>query len=300
MIKAQNLTKSFDDIVALDNLDITIDRGSLYGLVGSNGSGKSTLLRLIAGVYRPDGGTVTVDGSPVFEDTAVKDRIFFLSDDLYFLHKATVDEMAAFYRGIYDRFDMEKYRKIKSVFPIDTTKRIANFSKGMKRQAAILLALSSCPDYLLLDEAFDGLDPVIRLLVKRLVMDEIADRQMTVIATSHNLRELEDMCDQVGLLHKGRVLFQRDLDELKLGFCKVQAVFDGPAPDWKTIGLSILQARQQGSIHSLLVRGNAQEILAVLQTQPGSVFCEAIPMTLEEVFIGEMEAVGYDYSNILF
>ncbi|HIY08541.1 MAG TPA: ABC transporter ATP-binding protein [Firmicutes bacterium] len=300
MIKAQNLTKSFEDIVALDNLDITIDRGSLYGLVGSNGSGKSTLLRLIAGVYRPDGGTVTVDGSPVFEDTAVKDRIFFLSDDLYFLHKATVDEMAAFYRGIYDRFDMEKYRKIKSVFPIDTTKRIANFSKGMKRQAAILLALSSCPDYLLLDEAFDGLDPVIRLLVKRLVMDEIADRQMTVIATSHNLRELEDMCDQVGLLHKGRVLFQRDLDELKLGFCKVQAVFDGPAPDWKTIGLSILQARQQGSIHSLLVRGNAQEILAVLQTQPGSVFCEAIPMTLEEVFIGEMEAVGYDYSNILF
>ena len=300
MIKAQNLTKSFDDIVALDNLDITIDRGSLYGLVGSNGSGKSTLLRLIAGVYRPDGGTVTVDRSPVFEDTAVKDRIFFLSDDLYFLHKATVDEMAAFYRGIYDRFDMEKYRKIKSVFPIDTTKRIANFSKGMKRQAAILLALSSCPDYLLLDEAFDGLDPVIRLLVKRLVMDEIADRQMTVIATSHNLRELEDMCDQVGLLHKGRVLFQRDLDELKLGFCKVQAVFDGPAPDWKTIGLSILQARQQGSIHSLLVRGNAQEILAVLQTQPGSVFCEAIPMTLEEVFIGEMEAVGYDYSNILF
>ena len=269
-------------------------------MVGSNGSGKSTLLRLIAGVYRPDGGTVTVDGSPVFEDTAVKDRIFFLSDDLYFLHKATVDEMAAFYRGIYDRFDMEKYRKIKSVFPIDTTKRIANFSKGMKRQAAILLALSSCPDYLLLDEAFDGLDPVIRLLVKRLVMDEIADRQMTVIATSHNLRELEDMCDQVGLLHKGRVLFQRDLDELKLGFCKVQAVFDGPAPDWKTIGLSILQARQQGSIHSLLVRGNAQEILAVLQTQPGSVFCEAIPMTLEEVFIGEMEAVGYDYSNILF
>ena len=300
MIKAQNLTKSFDDIVALDNLDITIDRGSLYGLVGSNGSGKSTLLRLIAGVYRPDGGTVTVDGSPVFEDTAVKDRIFFLSDDLYFLHKATVDEMAAFYRGIYDRFDMEKYRKIKSVFPIDTTKRIANFSKGMKRQAAILLALSSCPDYLLLDEAFDGLDPVIRLLVKRLVMDEIADRQMTVIATSHNLRELEDMCDQVGLLHKGRVLFQRDLDELKLGFCKVQAVFDGPAPDWKTIGLSILQARQQGSIHSLLVRGNAQEILAVLQTQPGSVFCEAIPITLGEVFIGEMEAVGYDYSNILF
>ena len=300
MIKAQNLTKSFEDIVALDNLDITIDRGSLYGLVGSNGSGKSTLLRLIAGVYRPDSGTVTVDGSPVFEDTAVKDRIFFLSDDLYFLHKATVDEMAAFYRGIYDRFDMEKYRKIKSVFPIDTTKRIANFSKGMKRQAAILLALSSCPDYLLLDEAFDGLDPVIRLLVKRLVMDEIADRQMTVIATSHNLRELEDMCDQVGLLHKGRVLFQRDLDELKLGFCKVQAVFDGPAPDWKTIGLSILQARQQGSIHSLLVRGNAQEILAVLQTQPGSVFCEAIPMTLEEVFIGEMEAVGYDYSNILF
>ena len=300
MIQAKNLTKCFDSFTALDNLEMTVEQGSIYGLVGSNGSGKSTLLRLIAGVYRPDGGAVLVDGKPAFENVEGKDRLFFLSDDLYFLPKATVDEMAAFYRGIYSRFDLEKYNRIKSVFPIDTAKRLSDFSKGMKRQAAILLALCTCPDYLLLDEAFDGLDPVIRLLVKRLVMDEIADRQMTVVVTSHNLRELEDMCDQVGLLHKGRVLFQRELDELKLGFCKVQAVFDGEAPDWKSLGLSVLQARRQGSIHSLLVRGAAEEVLAVLHTQPGSVFCEAIPMTLEEVFIGEMEAVGYDYSNVLF
>ena len=298
MIKAQNLTKSFEDIVALDNLDITIDRGSLYGLVGSNGSGKSTLLRLIAGVYRPDGGTVTVDGSPVFEDTAVKDRIFFLSDDLYFLHKATVDEMAAFYRGIYDRFDMEKYRKIKSVFPIDTTKRIANFSKGMKRQAAILLALSSCPDYLLLDEAFDGLDPVIRLLVKRLVMDEIADRQMTVIATSHNLRELEDICDHVGLLHKGGILLSKDLDDMKLNIHKIQCVLpEGLEPE-QLAGLSIVSTERRGRLCLLTVRGTREEIEKVIASYD-PVFYECIPLTLEEIFISETEVAGYDIRKLI-
>lgn len=298
MIKAQHLTKTFDGFTALDSLQTTIAPGSIYGLVGSNGSGKSTLLRLIAGVYYPDGGSIQIEGQDVFENTALKNRIFFLSDDLYFLPKSTVNEMAGFYRSVYSNFNEEKFKRLKAIFPIDCTKRISTFSKGMKRQAAIMLALCCMPDYLLLDEAFDGLDPVIRLLVKKLVADEIADRGMTVIITSHNLRELEDLCDHVGLLHKGRILFERELDELKLGLCKVQAVFK-EEPDWKSTGLNIMQNKRQGSIISLLVRGSAEETLAVLQGY-NPTFVEAVPLTLEEVFIGEMEGVGYDFNNILF
>ncbi|MBP1558435.1 MAG: ABC transporter ATP-binding protein [Oscillospiraceae bacterium] len=298
MIHAEHLTKAFDGFVALDNLDTTIAEGSIYGLVGSNGSGKSTLLRLISGVYYPNGGWVRIDDQDVYENPELKNRIFFLSDDLYFLSKATVDEMADFYSRVYTNFSWEKYAEYKRLFPIDTKKRINTFSKGMKRQAAIMLALSCCPDYLLLDEAFDGLDPVIRLLVKKLIMGEIADRRMTVVVTSHNLRELEDLCDHVGLLHKGRILFERELDDLKLGLCKVQAVLPQDV-DWDQAGLNVMQCKRQGSVVNLLVRGPAEESLEIVRGA-GASFAEAVPLTLEEVFIGEMEGVGYDYDNLIF
>lgn len=297
MIRAVNLTKRFDSFTALDSLNTEIQQGCIYGLVGPNGSGKSTLLRLISGVYAPDGGTVCVDDLPVFENPAAKDQVFYLSDDLYFLPKATVREMAAFYRGLYSGFDQEKFQRLSQVFPIDVDKRVNTFSKGMRRQAALLAAFCCGTRYLLLDEAFDGLDPVIRLMVKKLLAEEIAQRQMTVIITSHNLRELEDLCDHIGLLHKGKILFEKELDELKFGFCKVQAAYDHPVA-WEETGLEILQKQQRGSVVSLLVRGDADNTLRALE-ELHPIFSEAVPLTLEEVFIGEMEAVGYDYNNIL-
>ncbi len=297
MLKANDLVKRFGDTIALDGLNTEIGRGCIYGLVGPNGSGKSTLMRLMCGVYRPDGGSITLEGEPVFENIAAKDRILYLSDDLYFPPKSTVEELAAFYRGLYSGFSTETYQKLCGCFPLEVKKSLSTFSKGQRRQAALLAALCCHADYLLLDEAFDGLDPVIRLMVKKLLAEEIAERGATVVISSHNLRELEDLCDQIGLLSAGRLLFEKDIDVLKLGFCRVQAAYDHPV-DWEAIGLSILDKKERGKLVSLLVRGTAEETLAVLEAQR-PLFAEALPMTLEEVFIGEMEAVGYDYSNIL-
>ena len=297
MLKANDLVKRFGDTIALDGLNTEIGRGCIYGLVGPNGSGKSTLMRLMCGVYRPDGGSITLEGEPVFENIAAKDRILYLSDDLYFPPKSTVEELAAFYRGLYSGFSTETYQKLCGCFPLEVKKSLSTFSKGQRRQAALLAALCCHADYLLLDDAFDGLDPVIRLMVKKLLAEEIAERGATVVISSHNLRELEDLCDQIGLLSAGRLLFEKDIDVLKLGFCRVQAAYDHPV-DWEATGLSILDKKERGKLVSLLVRGTAEETLAVLEAQR-PLFAEALPMTLEEVFIGEMEAVGYDYSNIL-
>lgn len=297
MLKANDLVKRFGDTIALDRLNTEIGRGCIYGLVGPNGSGKSTLMRLMCGVYRPDGGSITLEGEPVFENIAAKDRILYLSDDLYFPPKSTVEELAAFYRGLYSGFSTETYQKLCGCFPLEVKKSLSTFSKGQRRQAALLAALCCHADYLLLDEAFDGLDPVIRLMVKKLLAEEIAERGATVVISSHNLRELEDLCDQIGLLSAGRLLFEKDIDVLKLGFCRVQAAYDHPV-DWEATGLSVLDKKERGKLVSLLVRGTAEETLAVLEAQR-PLFAEALPMTLEEVFIGEMEAVGYDYSNIL-
>ena len=297
MLKANDLVKRFGDTIALDGLNTEIGRGCIYGLVGPNGSGKSTLMRLMCGVYRPDGGSITLEGEPVFENIAAKDRILYLSDDLYFPPKSTVEELAAFYRGLYSGFSTETYQKLCGCFPLEVKKSLSTFSKGQRRQAALLAALCCHADYLLLDEAFDGLDPVIRLMVKKLLAEEIAERGATVVISSHNLRELEDLCDQIGLLSAGRLLFEKDIDVLKLGFCRVQAAYDHPV-DWEATGLSILDKKERGKLVSLLVRGTAEETLAVLEAQR-PLFAEALPMTLEEVFIGETEAVGYDYSNIL-
>ena len=297
MLKANDLVKRFGDTIALDGLNTEIGRGCIYGLVGPNGSGKSTLMRLMCGVYRPDGGSITLEGEPIFENIAAKDWILYLSDDLYFPPKSTVEELAAFYRGLYSGFSTETYQKLCGCFPLEVKKSLSTFSKGQRRQAALLAALCCHADYLLLDEAFDGLDPVIRLMVKKLLAEEIAERGATVVISSHNLRELEDLCDQIGLLSAGRLLFEKDIDVLKLGFCRVQAAYDHPV-DWEATGLSILDKKERGKLVSLLVRGTAEETLAVLEAQR-PLFAEALPMTLEEVFIGEMEAVGYDYSNIL-
>lgn len=297
MITATNLVKKFDACAALDGLCTEIESGRIYGLVGPNGSGKSTLMRLICGIYMPDGGSIMIDGNNIYENTVLKDRIFYLSDDIFFLRGATTDDMAKFYSGIYSTFSWERYNELKKFFPIDCAKKISTFSKGMRRQSALLTALASGTDYLLMDEAFDGLDPVIRLMVKKLIAEQISERGITVIITSHNLRELEDLCDQIGLIHKGKLVFQKDLDELKFGFCKVQAAYK-EQPDWESSELQILQKSQRGSVVSLLVRGSSEDTMQILERY-NPIFSEAVPLTLEEVFIGEMEAVGYDYDNII-
>jgi len=299
MITATALTKTFDGFAALNDFTAEIPRGSIYGLVGTNGSGKSTLLRLISGIYRPDGGEILVAGQPPFENPSIKERIFHVSDDLYFLPQSSMNDMARFYAGIYRSFSWDTYREMCDRFPIDPKKRINTFSKGMKRQTALILALSCRPDILLLDEAFDGLDPVIRIGLRKILADLIADGGMTVVIASHNLRELEDLCDHMGLLHAGKVIFAREIDQVKLGFCKVQAVFKVPPKPESLKVLDVMQYEISGSVINLIVRGNADQVMAEIHKM-GPILVETVPLTLEEVFIHEMEAVGYDYSKIIF
>lgn len=299
MIVAKELTKKFDQFTALDSFNTNIPDGSIYGLVGSNGSGKSTLFRMMAGIYQPDQGEITMDGEHPFENPAVKNQVYLVPDDLYFFPQHTMDGMAQFYKSMYSSFDEGTYRTMCERFPIDPKKRINTFSKGMKRQVSLILALSCRPQYLLLDEAFDGLDPVIRSGLRKILADQISERNMSVIIASHNLRELEDLCDFMGLLHHGKVIFEREIDDVKLGFCKVQAGFSVLPDAVRLKELDIMQMEQTGSVLSLIVRGKSSEILEHMQTLH-PLFVETVPLTIEEVFVHEMEAVGYDYNNILF
>lgn len=299
MIKATNLTKKYDEVLALDDFTTEIKEGSIYGLVGSNGSGKSTLLRMIAGIYEPDAGKIELDGEIPYENTNLKDKILFVADEPYFFTGSTMDEMKSFYKNTYSNFSDETYEFLCNNFPIDPKKKIYTFSKGMKRQVSLILALASRPKYLLLDEAFDGLDPVIRNLLRKLLADAIAERDTTVIIASHNLRELEDICDHMGLLHNGKIVFQREIDEDKLGICKVQIIFaDEPDEDIYS-NLEIIKKDKVGSITNMIVRGNANEVKRYLKTF-NPIILETVPLTLEEVFVYEMEAVGYDYNKIIF
>lgn len=300
MIKTTNLCKRFGSLTALDNLSSVIEDGCICGLVGSNGAGKSTLLRLLAGVYEPTSGQLEIDGQPVYENVELKQQICFVPDELYFLPGATLDSMAAFLRPLYHSWNQERYEELLGKFPLPRQAKLHTSSKGMRRQAALILALSCQPRYLLLDEAFDGLDPVLRLALRKIMADDVSQRQMTVIIASHNLRELEDVCDQVGLLHQGHILFQKELDSLKLGFCKVQAAFRPMVPKEELErDLDIMKLEQSGSLVNIVAKGTPEDVSRALERhQP--LFCEALPLTLEEIFIYEMEAVGYDYNNILF
>ncbi len=298
MIEAKTLTKRFDTKVALDGISFRVGSGSLFGLIGSNGAGKSTFMRTLAGIFKPDGGEVLVDGAAPFENSSVKSRLFFIPDYPYFIAQATLAEMADFYSKIYPNWSSKRYQEFSNLFPIGKKEKINNMSKGMQRQAALVLALSTQPDYLLMDEIFDGLDPVMRQLLKRIVSNEVSERGMTVLIASHNLRELEDFCDHIGFLHKGGVILERDLDELKLGINKVQAVLK-PMPEMSAFApLDIVKAEQRGSLINLVVRGSKEGIMEKINSMD-PVFSEILPLTLEEVFISEMEVAGYDIENIL-
>ncbi len=298
MIEVKHLTKRFGAVTALDNISFQVDSGSIFGLVGSNGAGKSTFLRTAAGVYRPDAGSVLIDGGEPFENLSVKGNVCFISDYPYFPHTATLTDMEDLFSHTYPHWDKERFHYLCSCFPLDTKQRILNMSKGMQRQAAILCALGARPTHLLLDEIFDGLDPVMRQLLKRILSGEVSDRGMTVVIASHNLRELEDICDHVGLFHRGGVIFDRELDSLKLGISRVQAMFR-PMPDRSAFdSFDLVTLRTQGSLVDFVARGTQEDILAKLSAM-NPVFSELLPLTLEEVFISEMEAAGYDIDNIL-
>lgn len=300
MIEARNISKTFGSVTALDKMSCQIRRGSIFGLVGSNGAGKSTFLRLLAGVIRPDLGHLTIENQPVYENPAVKQRIFFVADQTCFPHASSVAETVRFYRQYYPGFLPEIFERLTRMFPVDIRRRFNQMSKGMQRQVILMIGLACQPDYLFLDEAFDGLDPVVRQLLKRLLADSVASRGQTVIIASHNLRELEDICDHIGLLHQGGILFEQELDSLKLGIQKVQVVFSKPTSRDDLGELDILRFQMRGTLAELVVRGQRDEILARLQSRvPAPVFVEALPLTLEEVFIQELEVAGYDVNTFL-
>ncbi len=297
MIQAVSVSKSFPGVKALDNLSCSVKKGSIYGLIGSNGSGKSTLLRLLSGIYKPDSGLIKIDDKPVFENIYNKGRTFFLSDDPFVISNYSIKDMARYYKIFYPNWSDERFNELLNIFKLPPKRPIKNFSKGMQKQAAILLGMATRPDYYFFDETFDGLDPVMRHLVKRLLMEEIAEREVTVLMTSHNLRELEDMCDHIGLLHGGHIIFERDIDDMRLGVHKIQMAFKEPPAKDAFKDVEYMHFEQRGSVTLMIVRGSENEVMERMKAF-NPVILEIIPLTLEEVFIYEMEVAGYDLENL--
>lgn len=299
MIEVNSLAKSFEGTFALQNVSLTAEDGRILGIVGSNGAGKSTLLRCISGVYMPDSGCVLVDGESSYENVSVKSQLVFVPDNPHFEPGATLQSTAKLNASFYESFSWDKFNSLCNIFQIDRKKKISTMSKGMQRQAALIAALSCEPKHLLLDEVFDGLDPVMRRLLKRIIAGEVVDRGMTVLIASHNLRELEDFCDTVGLLHRGGVIMEREVDELHLGMHRVQVAFTNPSDEREVLDtLDVVSVSHTGSLCSMVIRGERDAIETVLASRP-TLFCEFLSLSLEEVFISEMEAVGYDFEEII-
>ncbi len=298
MIKVEELTKQFDGFYALDGVNLHAEKGSVYGLVGPNGAGKSTLIRHITGVYRPDSGTVLIDDENVWENATVKGRIAYIPDELFYFPQADVEDMMRFYRGMYKNFDMERYEKLKNVFDgIPLNRQIRRMSKGMQKQVAFWLAVCCKTDVMILDEPVDGLDPVMRRQVWSLLMQDVSERQTTVLVSSHNLRELEDVCDYVGIMNRGKVLLERSLSSLQGNVSKIQIAFkDGIRPDLS--GFDIIHETKMGSVETLIVRGDTNTVKAKFAAlQP--VILDAIPLTLEEIFIYELGGENYGIKDII-
>ena len=298
MLEVKNVVKTFDGFRALDGLTMTVPKGAVYGLVGPNGAGKSTIIRHLAGIYRQDSGEVLLDSQPVYENTEAKRRMAVIGDDWYYFPQAGIREMAKFFAGIYPDFSWERYEKLKQVFPLDEKMMLRRMSKGMQKQAAFWLTVCCMPEYLILDEPVDGLDPVMRRQVWSLLLGDVAERGTTVLVSSHNLRELEDVCDHVGILNKGRVLLERSLSDLQDNTVKLQVAYQGVTEPVLPVELNILHRSHVGRVYTYIVRGSSQEILRRMQiTEP--VLLESIPLTLEEIFIYELGGVEYAAKDIL-
>ncbi|MBQ7055036.1 MAG: ABC transporter ATP-binding protein [Oscillospiraceae bacterium] len=298
MIKVTDVTKYFDDFKVLDDISMHVRRGTIYGLIGPNGAGKTTIINHINGVLTPKCGEIKINGEPVFENEKVKQSVLNISDDWFYYSTFTIKEMARFYRDMYPAFSNERYEAIKGIFKLDEKRQIRKLSKGMKKQVAFWLSLSAMPDVLILDEPLDGLDPVMRKQVLNLVIADVADREMTVLVSSHNLRELEDICDWVGIIHQGRMILEKPLDDLKGSVHKYQLVIPAEKDDELEKTGNVLHISRTGSVRSVIIRGDADECDKKMQELAPSL-CERISLTLEEVFIYELGGLGYDFTNIL-
>ncbi len=296
MIKINNVVKEFDGFRALDGLSMTVPSGSVYGLVGPNGAGKSTIIRHLTGIYKEDSGEVLVDGQPVFENPAVKNRIAYIPDDIFFFASASIGEMANFYRRIYPQFDAERFKKLGEVFGLDPKRQMRKLSKGMQKQAAFWMMMSLKPDILVLDEPVDGLDPVMRRQIWSIIMSDVAENGTTVLVSSHNLRELEDVCDHVGIMNKGKIMIERSLSELQEGIVKMQLAL----PDGETLpgGLDILHSSSTGRLQTIILHGTSAGLEEKLSPcKP--LFMDFVPLTLEEIFIYELGGADYEVKDIV-
>lgn len=298
MIRAKGIVKNFGGFKALDNFEINVLKGSIYGLVGPNGAGKTTIINNLMGVYKPDKGTVLIDGEDVWENSDLKQRVLCINDDWYYFGSYTVKEMAKFYESIYKNFNRERYKKLGNVLRIEDNKQIRRLSKGMKKQVAFRLVLSCMPDVLILDEPLDGLDPVMRKQIMNIIISDVADRQMTVLVSSHNLRELEDICDHVGIIHKGKMVVEKPLDDLRGNILKLQLVFEGDFPEALKGKAGILNLSKTGSVYTAIVKGDTKAIEKEIKSYNPVVF-DKVSLTLEEVFIYELGGLGYDFENII-
>lgn len=292
MLEMKNVTKTFGSFKALDNLNMTVPSGTVYGLVGPNGAGKSTAIRHLTGVYRPDSGTITMDGYPIDENPVAKERIGYIPDDIFYFPSASLEEMHRFYRGLYPRFDDDLFKRLYDVFKLPGKSPIRRFSKGMQKQAAFHLAICTRPDVMILDEPVDGLDPVMRRQVWSLILDDVAQRGTTVLVSSHNLRELEDICDHVGIMNHGKMLLEKSLADMQGSTVKLQMV--GQAPE----SLEILHKSSSGRLNTYVVRGTAEKVeFAVSKTD--CPYFDVLPLSLEEIFIYELGGVDYEVKNII-
>ena len=299
MLEAKNLTKRFDDIMAVDHISAQIRDGYVFGLIGTNGAGKSTFLRMASGVLKPDEGTIQLDGEDIYENLKMKRRFFYISDDQFFFGNATPQELMAFYRTVYPEFNVQRYYHLLESFDLGKRRKVSTFSKGMKKQLSVILGLCANTEYIFCDETFDGLDPVMRQAVKSLFANDMAERNLTPIIASHNLRELVDICDHVGLLHKGGILLSKDLDDMKLNIHKIQCVLKPGMKAEELEGLDIVKTEYRGSLATITVRGKREEVEAAMRAgEP--LFFELIPLSLEEIFISETEVAGYDIKKLIF
>jgi len=294
MIEVKNISKSFDGFQALSDLTLTVPKGTVYGLVGPNGAGKSTLIRHLMGVYRPDSGEITVNGQPVYEHAALKSTMVCIPDEIFYFTGDTIRDLKALYKGVYPKFDEDRFQKLGEIFQLDPRKAVRRFSKGMQKQLAFWLAISCRPEILVLDEPVDGLDPVMRRQIMSILLEDVAEYGTTVLVSSHNLRELEDICDHVGIMHQGKMMLERSLSALQDNMVKVQLVTDQPLPE----GLKVVHQSQVGRVQTLIVRGCAELVEESLR-RCSPVLCDVLPLSLEEVFIYELGGVDYEVKNIL-
>ncbi len=298
MIKAKGVTKSFGGFFALDGFNMTVPKGSIYGLVGPNGAGKTTIINHILGVLKEDSGEVLIDGEKVWENDELKQSVLCINDDWYFYPSFTVKEMAAFYKNIYKNFNRERYEALGEILNIEENRQIRRLSKGMKKQVAFRLVLSCMPKVLVLDEPLDGLDPVMRKQIMNIIIADVLEREMTVLVSSHNLRELEDICDHVGIIHKGRMMIEKPLDDLKGNIQKVQVVFSGEFPEELKDKLEILHLSKIGSVYTAIIKGESEKIAEKIKEYNPMVF-DKVSLTLEEVFIYELGGLGYEFKDIV-